>query len=253
MLQLDNTTFRYEPFPIGLIKPVMDDSLYSSLLKIFPPPDLFFHMTDDVGNKYSLSEKFNSRQYHAWIRRHPEWRDLHAYFKSSAFVTGILRMLRKANLDVGFRKYPNSLVQQAKKMLGDLAHGSAPRPLPNLEARFEFAMLPASGGCVTPHTDNPGKAITLVLSMVEPGTWNPAWGGGTDVNRMKDPSRSYDQLNKLHPGFAEVEVLRTYEFEPNQAVIFIKTFNSWHSVRPMTCPDPGIMRRTLTINIERID
>jgi hypothetical protein len=32
----------------------------------------------------------------------------------------------------------------------------------------------------------------------------------------------------------EMEVLHTYEFTSNQAVIFVKTANSWHSVRPMT-------------------
>jgi hypothetical protein len=33
-------------------------------------------------------------------------------------------------------------------------------------------------------------------------------------------------------------------------VIFVKTFNSWHSVRPMQGNGSGAMRKTLTINIE---
>jgi len=33
-------------------------------------------------------------------------------------------------------------------------------------------------------------------------------------------------------------------------VIFVRTFNSWHSVPPMTGKGSGAMRRTLTINIE---
>jgi hypothetical protein len=32
--------------------------------------------------------------------------------------------------------------------------------------------------------------------------------------------------------------------------MFVKTFNSWHSVRPMTGAGSEAMRRTLTINIE---
>jgi hypothetical protein len=48
-----------------------------------------------------------------------------------------------------------------------------------------------------------------------------------------------------------MEVIDTYEFMPNQGVVFIKTFNSWHSVRPMTGPDAGALRKTLTINIVR--
>jgi hypothetical protein len=31
-----------------------------------------------------------------------------------------------------------------------------------------------------------------------------------------------------------MDVIDTFEFTPNQAVMFVKTFNSWHSVRPMT-------------------
>jgi hypothetical protein len=46
-----------------------------------------------------------------------------------------------------------------------------------------------------------------------------------------------------------MEVIDTFEFSPNQAVMFIKTFNSWHS-----CGHDrqglAAMRRTLTINIE---
>jgi hypothetical protein len=50
--------------------------------------------------------------------------------------------------------------------------------------------------------------------------------------------------------FGEMEVIDTFDFTPNQAVIFVKTFNSWHSVRPMQGNGSGAMRRTLTINIE---
>jgi hypothetical protein len=47
-----------------------------------------------------------------------------------------------------------------------------------------------------------------------------------------------------------MEVIDTYDFRPNQAVMFVRTFNSWHSVRPMQGKGSPAMRRTLTINIE---
>ena len=47
-----------------------------------------------------------------------------------------------------------------------------------------------------------------------------------------------------------MEIIDSYPFEPNQAVIFVKTYNSWHSVRPMQGAGSKAMRRTLTINIE---
>jgi hypothetical protein len=110
-------------------------------------------------------------------------------------------------------------------------------------------MLPAAGGNVLPHTDSPGKIITFVISIVRPGEWDCKFGGGTDVNRALTPELQFNYRNR-QARFDDMEVLHTYEFTPNQAVVFVKTFNSWHSVRPMTGSDPAVMRKTLTINIE---
>jgi UDP-glucose 4-epimerase len=51
-------------------------------------------------------------------------------------------------------------------------------------------------------------------------------------------------------GFEDMDVVDSFAFTPNQAVVFVKTFNSWHSVRPMTGNGSAAMRKTLTINIE---
>jgi hypothetical protein len=50
--------------------------------------------------------------------------------------------------------------------------------------------------------------------------------------------------------FDDVTELKTFPFEPNQCLVFIKTNNSWHSVFPMTGNDRKILRKTVTINIE---
>jgi hypothetical protein len=110
-----------------------------------------------------------------------------------------------------------------------------------LRARFECSVLPADGGHVLPHTDASSKIITLITSMLNEGEWNPGFGGGTDVNRVKDSRHSFTWLN-AQGRFEDMEVLDTYRFTPNQGVVFIKTFNSWHSVcGPCRVPDhrPG--------------
>ena len=63
----------------------------------------------------------------------------------------------------------------------------------------------------------------------------PGLGGGTDVNWPKDETRSFNQMNRV-ASFDEMDVLHTYPFTPNQCVVFVKTFNSWHSVAPMHGP-----------------
>ena len=85
--------------------------------------------------------------------------------------------------------------------------------------------------------------------MLNEGDWDPTFGGGTDVNRVKDTTQSFNWLN-AQGRFEDMEVLDTYPFTPNQAVVFLKTFNSWHSVRPMQGSGSNAMRKTLTINIE---
>ncbi len=120
----------------------------------------------------------------------------------------------------------------------------------HLHARFEFSALPANGGKVLPHTDARQKIVTLVVSMAREGDWDPSFGGGTDVNRPKEVRHCYNYTNQ-RVDFDDMEVVHTYEYEPNQAVLFIKTHNSWHSVRPMAGIGSSALRKTLTINIVR--
>ncbi|HET6468620.1 MAG TPA: hypothetical protein VFG43_09610 [Geminicoccaceae bacterium] len=246
----DHLSLRYEPFPIGLAKPVMDDATYRRLVEDYPPVELFAYIPK-IGKKYSLSEKFNPVKYRSFVDAHPHWRELHRWIKSPEFIQGVLEALEERGVDLGL-KADVSAVKQVRKLVRGLARGRLTLGQPRLGARFEFSMLPADGGSVIPHTDAPGKFITLVVSMMKEGEWDPAFGGGTDVNRPKDPRRYYNELNR-QAEFDEMEILETFPFEPNQAVIFVKTFNSWHSVRPMTGTGSPAMRRTLTINIEAAD
>jgi hypothetical protein len=245
VLNLDRASFRYDPYPVGVIGGVFDPSDYEALVRSYPPHDLFVERPDG-GIKYVLSEKYNARRYASFIRETPPWRRRHDWIKSEAFVDSVDDVLKQ---NVGLAAYRSSAGLVWKKALRDVfAYRRLPRVHPQLYTRFEFSMLPSDGGCVIPHTDSPGKLITLVLSMVDKDEWDPAFGGGTDVNRPRDPRRSYNHLNR-DVAFEDVEVLHTFEFLPNQCVLFVKTFNSLHSVRPMQVPGPRRMRRTLTINI----
>ncbi len=110
--------------------------------------------------------------------------------------------------------------------------------------------MTADGGHLTPHTDAPTKIVTLIVSMMRPGEWNPTFGGGTDVNVPKDDRLAFNQMNEP-ARFEDMDVVATYDYAPNQAVVFVKTFNSWHSVPPIRGHGSTALRKTLTINIER--
>ena len=241
----DNLVFRYEPFPIGIAKPLMEPDLYREFLDNYPPQEHFKYLAK-LGHKYSLSEHFDPKAFKAYLRNNPLWNDFNRWIKSRDFVRGVLKALSEHSLDVGLNP-DMSVLQQFRKRLthsGRLNCSAA-----RLISRFEFSMLPADGGNIMPHTDSPSKVITLVVSMVDEGEWDPAFGGGTDLNQAKDVRKNFNQTNE-QGRFEDMDVIDTFEFTPNQAVIFVRTFNSWHSVRPMTGNGSPAMRKTLTINIE---
>ena len=251
ILLLDHCAFRYEPFPIGVVQPVMEAGRYAELVDRFPPLDLFrgYDSMGKPGSKLTLSEIEDPRTYARFVRADPLWREFHSHVKSDDFIFSVVDLLARHHIDLGLRRIPPARLRW--KRLRAALEGRLATASPRLAARFEFSALAASGGCVLPHTDAPNKLITLVVSMMRPGEWNPSWGGGTDVNRPKDTRHAYNQMNEV-ADFADMEILHTYDFTPNQMVVFVKTFNSWHSVRPIrgTASDPR--RRSLTINIERV-
>jgi 2OG-Fe(II) oxygenase superfamily len=244
LLDLGRAHFRYEPYPIGIVRDIFEPSLYARLVDTFPPADLFRFM-EDHGDKWSLSEVNNPDLYYSFLQSSPDWKRLFNEVKSKGFVAQVLLALAQSKIDLGLSSIASGarLRSMRDALLGRKSSGG-------LRARFEFSMMSAEGGHILPHTDSPQKHITLVVSMVRPGEWDKAWGGGTDLMRPLDPSDNFNLLNRyLH--FDQVETIDTMAYEPNQCVIFIKTFNSLHAVRPMTGPK-NIMRRTLTVNIESI-
>jgi hypothetical protein len=246
-ISFGNLRFRYEPFPIGVAHPVLDAALYRELVQRYPQAADFAYLPK-FGHKYALSEKFNAEAYHRFLRSEPLWRELHGWIKSEDFIVEVMDVLRDHGIDLGYGAQPPA----GRRLIRAMKHVLRPSQKPRtrrLSARFEFSMLPADGGSVFPHTDLPSKIVTIIVSMVGEGEWDPAVGGGTDVNRPFEPRQIFNRLN-ARGRFEDMEILDTFPFLPNQAVMFVKTFNSWHSVRPMTGAGSKAMRKTLTINIE---
>jgi hypothetical protein len=223
-------------------RPALADSLYADLVAAWPPTELFRYMPD-LGHKFSLSKVNHPDRYKDFLASTPVWQRFHDEVCSGPFIPDVLATLRAAGIDLGLERD-----RSARRLLRDTQRWITGVGVPRLTARFEFSMLPADGGHIKPHTDDPKKCITLVVSMSD-DTWDAEWGGGTDILRPIDPRNSYNQLNRQLE-FDDVEVVRSYPLCPNQCLVFVKTFNSLHSVSPMRGPD-GVMRRTLTINIEQ--
>jgi hypothetical protein len=221
-LSLERIEFRYEPFPIGFVRNVLDGEFYDKLLAAWPE-DHLFEYKPGLGNKYSLSEVNHGDIYEAVVGEVEPWRLLHQWIKGPEFIEYVLATMRRHNIDLGYAAS-------------------------QLSARFEFSMMSADRGSIMPHTDAVNKLITLVVYMPREGEWDPRYGGGTSILKPRDMRRNFNNINVQVP-FEEVECLHTYAYVPNACVLFIKTFNSYHAVYPMQGP-PDLMRRSLTINIE---
>jgi hypothetical protein len=161
---------------------------------------------------------------------------------------GVFELLRQHYIDLEYRNQPG--LRQFRRAVKALSRGRLPSGRQAFSSCFEFSALPADGGAVVQYSEAPLKIVTFVVSILKEAEWKPAFGGGTDVNRPTDPRLCYNDMNRL-ADFEEMEVLHTCEFTSNRAVIFVKTANSWHSVRPMTDNGSNVLCRTLTINIEK--
>jgi hypothetical protein len=246
MLRYDNIEFQYEPYPIGMARPSMDTSLYNDLVETFPAMDLFEYKPDK-GEKYSLSQFNNGSNYRQFVANSPAWRKFHEYIKSPDFISDALSGLKSYGIDLGL---PNPGFGKRMYMKARALKRGNPVPhFPTLKARFEFSAMPITGGNILPHSDHPKKIITMVVPILRDNEWQDAWGGGTSIVWPKDRTKIFNRMNH-YLGFDDVTCLKTFAFEPNQCLFFIKTNNSWHAVMPMTGNDPKILRKTLTINIE---
>ncbi|MCV2356105.1 2OG-Fe(II) oxygenase [Paucibacter sp. B2R-40] len=257
LLNFGGAEFRYDPYPIGFARDVVPDALYKELVESFPTIQNL-RRTENLGNKYLLTE-FDGEPYLNLVRASPSWQRFYAYIKGTVFIEQMIETLRAAKMDLGLQSIPianaNELADPLEYYSSKVARKAkhllrlARQQSGHLTSRFEFSALPGNGGSHYPHTDTPRKVISLVLSMMKEGEWDPDWGGGTTVCRPKDMTDNFNYLNR-YLGFNDVEVIETFPFVPNACVIFIKTFNSWHAVMPYEATDERAVRKSITINID---
>ena len=249
MLNYNAAEMRYEPYPLVVLKPALDPATYNELCDNFPDISLFGPIRG-YEYKLSLSEKFAAENYHKFIKENKPWNRFHGWLKSEEFIKATVEFLKQRNVDLDLDRCFESTTKRVGRALGAIKGGKLPDPAPRLRARFEFSVLKADGGEVAPHTDTPKKIITLVQTMIKEGEWDPAFGGGLDVNRPTDNQYAFNWKNKMVP-WDKIEILDTIPFVPNQCTVFVKTFNSLHSVRRMTEKGSKALRKTVTIVIER--
>jgi len=145
----------------------MEESTYQELVDHYPSVEIFKSLPK-IGSKFSLSERYNPKEYNSFIESNPGWREFHRWIKSDEFIDEIMDVLRVHHIDLGYGVPPPPAAKRLRKFIRSLGRGHIPVST-KLQSRFEFSMLPAAGGHVLPHTDAPAKIVTLIVSMVHEG------------------------------------------------------------------------------------
>jgi len=235
LINFDDVTFRYEPWPIGIGRSFFAPDLFDELSRTFPPRELF-KPDPELGGRWSLDEYRSRRAFDDFFQTNPAWRELRRYVDHGDFVKDALAMLASHGIDTPPRWHPSLLARFLR------------RAKPSVSTQLLLAIMPADGGFLLPHTDRRPKYANFAIAMTRPDEWDDSLGGSTDLVRPTDP-RALFSLGETRLPFDQVEVLDRLPHTPNQAVIVIRTANSWHAVSPMTNRGSPALRKTLNINI----
>ena len=111
----------------------MDEATYREMLEGYPEVGQFAYL-QKVGHKYSLSEKYNHREYDQLIRSAPIWREFHGWIKSDEFVVGVIDALKAHHIDLGYGKPPSTA-----KRTGPTLSLKRSRTSTGFSASIEFA------------------------------------------------------------------------------------------------------------------
>jgi hypothetical protein len=101
-------------------------------------------------------------------------------------------------------------------------------------------------GCsVSPHCDAARKRATHIFHFNDAIDWDQAWGGETLILASEKPIPTHSA-----PSFEELTVVAAHGPTGNQSLLFQRTPQSWHGVKPLTCPE-GKLRKifSVTLNI----
>ncbi|MEM1081723.1 MAG: 2OG-Fe(II) oxygenase [Pseudomonadota bacterium] len=110
--------------------------------------------------------------------------------------------------------------------------------------KFHFHYTP-NGCSVSPHCDAVWKLGSHIFYLNTEHDWKPEWGGETQV--LNDHGKF---SNRSAPAFEDFDEALSSESLGNRSLLFIRSGNSWHGVKPIHCPD-GELRKVFIVVINQ--
>jgi len=243
-----------EPFFIFEFKDVFDRDIYDKLNASFPEKSVFPATWVNRGGKTYMNSAMP--EFKRFTQQEPVWSKLHERFSDPDVVQKFYELAHSVPSErpksetrpwlLDKREKARNLVRKFRRWKAGLS-GKTP-----VRLTVEFSYLEA--GCyLPPHTDVPGKLISLMLYFPDQGVKYPPTAG-TEFYRGKSNTKAEsgwtagmmdDESSKKF--YEHHETFYTSEFGPNKLVGFVKTSDSWHGVHHLELP-PNASRRSLNVN-----
>ena len=103
-------------------------------------------------------------------------------------------------------------------------------------------------GCsVSPHCDAARKVATHLFYFNRDEEWDESWGGQTLI---LDAGRNFRTHSA--PGFDDLQVAASSQPSGNNSLLFARTKQSWHGVRPLNCPE-GKIRKLFKVTVNTVN
>jgi len=253
MINIDNISFNFDPFPYGVAKNIFSKIHYSELVKNFPKISDMSRIEEKDNltlkfNKFALSSRNNPVKFNSVINKNNTYKDFCNYLLSEQFKNYLINILKKNNVDFGINTN-STIKKKIKKILTYIFPFSILKPTQEIDIVVEFSSIPSNGGFLKPHTDGQHKLASIVIPIVD-NDWKKEFNGGTNLLRPLDETKTYNLLNNTYE-FEECFIVKTIDFDPNQFLIFLKTYNSFHSVGPLKSNVSNHYRNSITLIIEK--
>ena len=233
----DVTVYDY-PFFHGCIDNYLPSQSYRYLLQDFPKQALYIN----YGARGAMDND-DPRLKNFWSKN-PFSKSLLDFFSSETFLEDLQKFVMPAVPRE--RGYSD---QRSWYYVNDWSKARKLTDKTPINATFKFSPL-TPGEWIPPHTDNPGKLLSILLYFAE-SDWRESYGGGTEIYEPKHALLKHNWRNIEMP-FELMKRWRTFAFLPNRLVFFLKSSNSWHGVSPVVCPE-GRSRKSLLITLYASD
>lgn len=197
-----------EPYPWVNLAGLLNEAGYRQLLATLPAVEQF-HAS--FGMQRSHGQRPHDRyalEYRSDLDIDPAWHDFVAELQSDRYRRFIRRMFGRGRFKLNFHWH------------------YAPR-----------------GASVSPHCDASRKLGSHIFYFNEPGSWDPAWGGGTAI--LDDNGRF---PRKSAPAFEDFDRIHVSDSVGNYSLLFQSRERSWHGMRELACPE-GYLRKVFIVVI----